>query len=48
MDDVHHILKKLLIAAGIIYIIGITVILSDLYMKVGRIEHSLMHVTGKH
>jgi hypothetical protein len=40
--------KKLLLIAGIIYLIGVTIILSDLYIKVIRIEHELLHVKGIH
>jgi hypothetical protein len=45
---ISPIYKKLLLIAGIIYLIGVTIILSDLYIKVIRIEHTLLHVEGKH
>ncbi|MDD5681659.1 MAG: hypothetical protein PHI59_10535 [Candidatus Omnitrophica bacterium] len=46
-STVRPVYKKLLIAAIAIYIIGSCMIQSDLYRKLGRIEHQLCHITGK-
>ena len=35
--------KKLLILALVVYIIGSCIIMTDLYIKVGKIEHSMVH-----
>lgn len=43
MDDTY---VKLLLGAVIIFAIGITCILSDLYVKVCTLEHEMMHVKG--
>ncbi|MFC1480397.1 hypothetical protein ACFL5Y_02995 [Candidatus Omnitrophota bacterium] len=48
MAEIHPMYKKLLIAAIALYIIATAVMLSDLYIKVEQINHSLMHITGKH
>ena len=45
----HHarpIYKKLLLAALAVYIIGTCIIMTDLYIKVGKIEHSMVHMSG--
>jgi hypothetical protein len=47
MDAVRPIFKKLLIAAVAIYVIGTAFLLSDLYNKVGALEFTMDHVTGK-
>ncbi len=43
MDKVRPIYWKLLIAIGIIYVVFTTMMLSDIYFKIGRIEHVLGH-----
>ena len=48
MGNARPIYKKLLIAAIVIYITGVAFILCDIYMKVGGIEHALMHMNGGH
>ena len=48
MSEVRSIYKKLLIAAIVLYIITTAYMLSDLYIEVETIKHTLMHVTGKH
>lgn len=39
---------KLLILAIILYVIGTTIIISDLYYSICRIKHELFHITGKY
>ncbi|MGB2600066.1 MAG: hypothetical protein WBB86_07580 [Candidatus Omnitrophota bacterium] len=41
MDGAKPIYVKLLIAAIVIYIIGVTIMQADMYIKIVRIEHSL-------
>lgn len=48
MDKIRPIYWKLLIAVGIIYIVFTALMLSDLYSKVGEIEHSLVHENTAH
>jgi hypothetical protein len=48
MTHIRPIYIKLLVLALIIFIMGVSLMLSDLYFKVGQIEHTLMHLTGKH
>lgn len=48
MGNIRPIYKKLLIAAIVVYIIGVAFILADIYMKVGEIEHALTHTSGGH
>ena len=48
MDNVHPILKKLLIVAIVLYVIGTAYMISDLYVSVEQINHKLMHVPGLH
>ena len=47
METVRPVFKKALIAAIMIYGIGIAFLLSDLYAKVGSLELTMDHVTGK-
>ncbi|MDP3789343.1 MAG: hypothetical protein Q8R48_02955 [Candidatus Omnitrophota bacterium] len=35
---------KLLIAATVLYVIGITFLLSDVYYRLGDVEHALVHI----
>ena len=42
--SVRPVYKKLLIVAVVLYVIGVCIIQSDLYHKLGCIEHSLMHI----
>jgi hypothetical protein len=48
MDKARPIYKKALIAAIVIYIIGLTLILVDMYIKIGAIEHALAHMCAEH
>ena len=48
MGKIRPIYKKLLITAIVIYITGVTFILADIYMKIGKIEHALTHMSGSH
>ncbi len=48
MGSIRPIYKKLLIAAIVIYITGVTFILADIYTKVGEIEHTLSHMSESH
>ncbi len=48
MENIKPIYKKLLIAAIVIYVTGVTFILADMYMKIGEIEHALTHMSGNH
>ncbi|MBU0604947.1 MAG: hypothetical protein KKH77_01515 [Candidatus Omnitrophica bacterium] len=48
MENIRPIYKKLLIAAIVIYITGVTFSLANIYMKVGEIEHALTHASGGH
>jgi hypothetical protein len=41
MDGAKPIYVKLLIAAIVIYIIGVTIMQTDMYVKIVRIEHTL-------
>ena len=41
MDGAKPVYMKLLIAAIVVYIIGVTIMQADMYVKIVRIEHSL-------
>ncbi|MFA5146551.1 MAG: hypothetical protein WC515_04165 [Candidatus Omnitrophota bacterium] len=43
MEGARPIYKKLLIIAVVVYTISVTYMLSDIYHKIGQIEHSLCH-----
>jgi hypothetical protein len=45
MDTVRPVFKNLLIIAVVLYILALTYTLSDMYIKVGNIEHALAHVS---
>ena len=47
METVRPVYKQLLIAAIAIYVIGTAFLLSDLCNKVGDLEMTVMHMTGK-
>jgi len=47
METVRPVYVKLLIGALILFVAGVCVALSDIYYKVGSLEHDMMHVTGK-
>ena len=47
METVSPVLKKLLIAAIVVYVAGTAFLLSDLITKVGQLEYEMLHVTGK-
>ena len=46
MEKVRPIYKKLLVAAAILYILASVYIQSNLYNRIGRLEHQLSHLTG--
>jgi hypothetical protein len=46
LEKVKDIYIKLLLGAIIIFAIGATYILSDLYDKVGSLDHDVMHLKG--
>ena len=48
MENIRPIYKKLLIIAVVVYIISTTIMLSDLYSKVGKIEHTLIDAGLQH
>jgi hypothetical protein len=48
MDKVDSDLVKLFLGAVIIFSIGLTLILTDMYNRIGRAEHVIMHLTGEH
>ena len=48
MNAVRTGFKISLIIAIVIYLIGTCLMLVDLYHTVGKIEHTLLHVTGEH
>jgi hypothetical protein len=41
-------LVKLFLGAVIIFSIGLALILSDMYTRICRVEHVIMHMTGEH
>ncbi|MGB2629921.1 MAG: hypothetical protein WBD24_00760 [Candidatus Omnitrophota bacterium] len=43
MDGVRPVYVKLLVAAIVIYIIGVTAMQADMYVKIVRIERALQH-----
>ena len=45
---IRPIYKKLLILAIVIYVIGTTAMISELYHIVGKIEHTLAHISEGH
>ena len=47
MDAPKKVYRDLLIAAIVIYIIGTTILQSQLIMKVGELEHQLCHLTAE-
>jgi len=48
MNKTKPIYWKLLIAAVVIYIIATSVMLGDMYSKIGKIEHALVHEGAAH
>ena len=46
MEIVKDVYIQLLLAAVIVFAIGATCILSDLYVKVESLEHDVMHLKG--
>ena len=46
--NVRPIFKKLLLIALTIFVIGVGVALTDIYYKVGTIEHLLVHIPMPH
>ena len=46
MGDIKPIYIKLLIGAIAVFVIGVGIMLSDLYNKVGQLEFDMMHLTG--
>ena len=47
MFEVRPVYKWLLILAIAIYVAAVSAINADLYYRVGRLEHKLMHITGE-
>jgi hypothetical protein len=47
METIRPVFKKLLLAALILYAFGSAFILSNLTHRVGQLEHSVDHITGK-
>lgn len=39
--------RMLLLAALIFYVVGVCLIQVDMYRKIGRVEHTVCHMTGK-
>ncbi len=48
MDKIKPIYWKLLIAAAVIYVIFTAIMLSDIYSKIGEMEHTLVHENAAH
>lgn len=48
MKPIKPIYIKLIVIAIVIWIIGTTVFITDLYLKVGKIEHDLVHASFGH
>jgi len=48
MKHTKPIFIKLIIIVIAMWIIGITAFITDLYLKVGRIEHTLVHASCTH
>lgn len=46
METIKPIYIKLLIGAITVFVIGVGIMLSDIYNKVGRLEFDMMHITG--
>ena len=44
MEKVKPIYKNLFIAAAVMYVLGMAIMLSDIYYKVVSIEHDLEHI----
>ncbi|MBN2453204.1 MAG: hypothetical protein JXB40_02945 [Candidatus Omnitrophica bacterium] len=47
MEKIRPEFIKALIAAAVIFVIGVGFMFSDLYAKVGALEFHMMHATGK-
>lgn len=43
MNETRPVFRYLLIVAFVIYVAGVCLIQTDLYWKVGNLEHSAMH-----
>jgi len=37
---------KLLIGAAAVFVVSVSLMLSNIYDKLGRVEHALSHITG--
>ncbi|MDP3790442.1 MAG: hypothetical protein Q8R38_00095 [Candidatus Omnitrophota bacterium] len=48
MNKIKPIYWKLLVAAGVVYIIFTTITLVDICLRIGAIEHSLIHENTEH
>ncbi|MFA6078947.1 MAG: hypothetical protein WC779_04290 [Candidatus Omnitrophota bacterium] len=48
MKPVKPVYIKLIVAAIVVWVIGISIIVTDLYLKVGKIEHEMIHTTSPH
>ncbi|NQT23472.1 MAG: hypothetical protein HQ579_08580 [Candidatus Omnitrophica bacterium] len=47
MPEARPIYKKLLIITIVVYVIANAAMVSQLYHKIGEIEHQLVHVSGR-
>lgn len=47
MNNVKPVYIKALVIAAAIFVIGVSMALSDLYQKVGNLEHEAIHGQGK-
>ena len=48
MNAVKPIYIKLLILGIVVYVVSVSIMLSDLYHKVVNIEHALSHTSSEH
>jgi len=44
MKKTRPIYKKLLAAAFIVWVIGVSIFMIDVYLKLGKIEHAMAHM----
>jgi hypothetical protein len=47
MNEPRPVFRYLLIVAVVIYVVGVCLIQTDLYWKVGSLEHSAMHAENE-
>ena len=46
MGKINPVYIKLLIGAIAIFVVGVGIMISELYIKVGQLEFDMMHLTG--